>query len=426
MAAGPIADLIKYTTSLGARDTPTSVAGAARVLDLRRSEAHALINLHRRLTASCVVPEVSEADFTEAQTIRVELVQRIDALLDVHTASDDTHSWFFKTNRHSCKDAPLAHPTDADTALFREELLRLGGGALPVDMSPDAVNFGPAFEAFCIARLRATRVRTGEEAVSLLVRSKMAHDDLELQLSHTKEGWDCYLAFIPFSEEIAATPLHEFRCFVSGRIVRCVAQYSHFVACPIHPSDMPGAGAACVELVESLLPSLPSSIVDLAVDVRCLQRPDRSGFDVSLIELNPLGPGCVWGVVDWARDRDWLLGKTAPPFNVPRTIRDNVGNVTQCVPSLRGEAMVRFTSEHAPGFSMGGLAHIPAPFLIILYELWGLDRLLERERAQKQQAHSRRQLQQNHHHHHEHNDKPTAIQVTAATTGQGNTQCTVM
>eukprot|EP00656_Telonema_subtile_P001944 TRINITY_DN10843_c0_g1_i1.p1 TRINITY_DN10843_c0_g1~~TRINITY_DN10843_c0_g1_i1.p1 ORF type:complete len:352 (-),score=58.52 TRINITY_DN10843_c0_g1_i1:55-1110(-) len=332
--------------------------------------------LYRRRCANVLVPEVSEAEFTQAERTARDLVQRIDGLLRGLGADC---RWFVKTNRHSCKDSPIDHPSDADIEAFRQELhLRGIARAVPIDTSPDDLDFGPVFGAFCSARLRATAASTGDEVLSLLARSHRTHDDLELQLSHCDE-WDCYLAFLPFVDSIASTPLNEFRCYVSRGQLRCVAQYSYLVSCPIPAPKMADAGQACVDFVMRALPSLPAGVVDVAVDVRCIEAGE--GFEVSLIEVNPLGPGCVWGVVDWDKDQHWLMGRS--PLPAPKTCADSEGNVTQYVLSRDGAVLVGFTSEHARGFTMGGLSHMPAAYMAVLNELWELERLFERERNEQ-------------------------------------------
>ena len=91
-------------------------------------------------------------------------------------------------------------------------------------------------------------------------------------------------------------------------------------------------------------------------------------------------PAACGGVLDWERDRNWLLGNEAlPPFGLPYTRRDNMGNETRIVAVDQGHEvmpLVAFTSVHAAGFSMGGLAHMPAEYLVELHESWGLEQLL--------------------------------------------------
>lgn len=206
-------------------------------------------------------------------------------------------------------------------------------------------------------------------------RSHRTHGDLRLQLD-CEATWDCYLAFLPFVPDIADTPLNEFRCYVSRGIVRCIAQYSYLVQCPIPADDMPEAGQACAAFVRPLLPSLPGGVEDVAIDVRCVPR-GAGGFKVSLIEVNPLGPGCVWGTLYWDHHCDWLLGRCPPPFQIPSSTGDNEGNSTAYVLDSEREVVVAFTSSHARGFTMGGLSHMPAGFLMELHEAWGLGRLMD-------------------------------------------------
>ena len=381
--------IMSYTTGLGPRDTTTTTgAPAAAVLPLSRDEASALISLYRRLCASCVYPEVTDEEYELARTVGNNLTSRIDTFLaDLPGGSS---GYFIKTNRHSCKDSPIDHPTAADIETFRAELRARGlWHPKPAGTNPDSIDFGPAFEAFCSARLKATAVHCGRDAVSLLERSHRTHDDLDLQLDNAADGqkrWDLYLAFIPFEPEVAHTPLNEFRCFISRGVVRCVAQYSYMVACPIPPEHMPHAGHACAQLANQLLPTLPEGVCDVALDVRCIPvaaaQNGSCKFNVSLIEVNPLGPGCVWGVVDWNRDKDWLLGKSnLPALTLPCSRPDTTGNVTDYIWDSEGKVMVAFTSAHAAGCEMGGLAHMPPEFLIEVHEAWELKQIFEDHHA---------------------------------------------
>ena len=340
-----LAEVVSYTQALGARDT---TAGAACILPLSRRDAEALVALYRRRNANCLIPEVADAEYATAKATGTDLARRIDDLLRSNSEDGEgggatmTTSWFVKTNRHSVKvgtetasagvlahsltlshsqtltlslslsfsdglslshtlclshtlavsptkDAPLDDPTESDAALFRDEMGRRGlVQSKALDQPLDDIDFGPAFEAFCSARLRAIAVRSGEKVLDLFSRSKVCHDDLDLQLSHCPERaneaaggaggagdagrvatpnhhppppppcWDCYLAFQPFLPSVAATPLHEFRCFVSGGKVRGIGQYSYLATCPIPGEDMPRAGRAMAAYVtKHCIPSLP-------------------------------------------------------------------------------------------------------------------------------------------------------------------------
>ena len=219
-----------------------------------------------------------------------------------------------------------------------------------------------------------------------------------------------------------------------------------------------------------------AGVVDAAIDVRCVlmhhcaypsdqtqgeregetkeQSADQAAvysvsgvssggkFDVSVIEVNPLGPGCVWGVFDWDCDKEWLLGRTEctrPARTIvsggnatdylrvaaclysrdsPRdtvttwecvqcSFENSAGN-PQCTDcgskhaaaaaaaaaegftdredAVGGDVVVAFTSAHCPGFSMGGLAHMPAPYLAVLHDVWGLDAVFDAEQERERRA----------------------------------------
>ena len=342
----------------------------------------------------------------------------------------------------------MDHPTDTDVARFRAEMRRRGlvseTPRFDTDTDPDAIDFGPAFAAFCTARLFSTAVRDGNECVDLLTRSARAHGDLSMQLNliqpvdgddavavavtdapktpppvvdadielsvgddATKThaaactpAWDCYLAFIPFQPDVARTPLHEFRCYCSAQRLRCIAQYSYLHKCPLPREDMRSAALAISDAVSEQLKALPEGVVDAAIDVRCVPCVDGEGkrgsgegkaasaavYDVSLIEVNPLGPGCVWGTVDWDHDKEWLLGRSPPPPEGHTS--DQMANtcVTLHVPHGSGDGwpvVVRFTGSHASGVYMGGLAHMPPAYLAALFEDWALTPVFEADERRR-------------------------------------------
>merc|ERR1711959_137521 len=174
--------IVAYSTSLGARDTTSASShDTVHVLPLSRSEAQALVHLHADQCGSVLLPEVSETHLDAARDLIGELTGRIESFLA--GLDPAVKGWFVKTNRHSCKDSPIDHPTQADVELFRQELRTRGiATACATDVSPDEIDFGPAFEAFCASRLRAIAVGDGPEVLSLLTRSYRAYQDLTLQL----------------------------------------------------------------------------------------------------------------------------------------------------------------------------------------------------------------------------------------------------
>jgi hypothetical protein len=303
-----VSNIFMYSHSLGPRDT---MQNTVSVMQISKQDAEMLVQLYRLVNASVVIPEAITT--ASVDSIRNQLISKIDAFMS--TLPGDT-KWFVKTNRHSCKDSPLDHPLPSDLQLFTGVLSEFD--MPPLDVSLDDLDFGPCFEAMCRARLHATAVTNGTMVVSLLERSRRIHDDFTLQLEYCPDPWDCYIAFSPFCDTMARYPLHEFRCYISRRKLRCISQYSYLVTCPIASALMPDAVRAmarCVE--EEIIPTLDASIIDAAVDIQCVPANtsengvighNLSHFAVSVIEVNPLGPGTVWGHLHWESDKRWLLG----------------------------------------------------------------------------------------------------------------------
>merc|ERR1712070_1073418 len=144
------------------------------------------------------------------------------------------------------------------------------------------------------------------------------------------------------------------------------------------------AGIAMIRHVESnVLPQLDACILDAAIDVRCIQDGVTCEFNVTTIELNPLGPGCVWGLVDWEHDSCWLLGREPPP-GPNQTCDSHGGETCSIIIEQEGRnSVVRFTKESPRGLCMGGLAHMPPDYMMVVHERMGIEELLEKERLKR-------------------------------------------
>lgn len=315
-----IRDIFSYSHSLGPRDTQASER--TRTIPLSATDVSILMDLYRDLNRSCLL-EPPQRTQEEMESFRRIFIERVDTIL-MEKNDTSPNKWFLKTNRHSCKDSVLDQPTEKDLNIFREALRDSPGPPLALPL--DEIDFAPAFECMCKARLHATAVTTGADAVSLLSRSRRIYEDFELQLRDDIDLDDFYLFFSPFDEQMANHPLHEFRCYLSGKQLKCIAQYAYHVKCPIDKTMMLDA-AKCIadQVMNVYLPTLPESVSDAAIDVQCV--PCSSGrFLVRLIEVNPLGPGTVWGTVSWEQDSMWLLGKQPIPQSSVR--KDTQGEIS--------------------------------------------------------------------------------------------------
>jgi hypothetical protein len=377
-------DVFRYASRLGPRDFSTQLQ---LILPLSKQDAYNIVDIYRSRECSELLgaPRLSVHQLAAACK---ELMSRIDAVLSPHPGA----TWFMKTNRHSLKDAPLDHPVENDLNIFRRELERTT--APPPGTSVDEVDFGPAFEAMCRARLQSTIVRTGADAVSLLARSKRIHDDFCLQIDlQDQTEWDCYLSFIAFDAAMAQYPINEFRCYISRRELRCIMQYSYLVRCPIMDDLIQSAAdAICCILDDEVLPTLPADVFDVAADIQCVTIPpmratDSYSFRVKLIELNPLGPGSVWGLLNWDTDSAWLLGNAALPAPWQRS--DTAGGENKSVlcaqqrsaqsiqQSRNNLFLFAYTSRHPAGLNLGALAHVPPDYMLELWKMWKIEKLAD-------------------------------------------------
>jgi hypothetical protein len=405
--------VFRYSHGLGPRETALT---ETHVLSLSLEETQIIVQLQKAFCptlcwtgdATTALEEKETESEDNRKLLRQELISKIDSFLRT-LPGGERQRWFLKTNRHSCKDSPLDHPLQRDLSIFSAEL---DLHEVPIASDLDDIDFGPAFLAMCRSRLTSTAITNGEEVLSLLERSQRIHSDFNLQLRLCPSPWDCYLAFAPFDERMARYPLHEFRCYVSHRQVRCIMQYSYLATCPLPPEMMPHAIRAMVSHLNAhYLPGVPPALLDLAVDVQCIpvaspDGPTAAGlpaFEVRLIEVNPLGPGTVWGHLSWERDRPWLLfppGTGGDPSLLPaqgcfsdtqggeRTVLWHShespvsadlseGGQEQCL------CVAMFTSRHPVGMVWGALAHIPPDYLLIVWEKWRLEEL---QQSQSQRA----------------------------------------
>jgi hypothetical protein len=365
--------VFNYAVSLGPRDTH-GAQPLCKVLPLSMIDCNCMIELYRSCNSNVLLPEC-QMDNSQLEAFRADLRGRIASLMNQCPGRD----WFVKTSRHSFKDATLVRPTQQELLLFKEQLSLM---KLPGETeSLDDIDFGPGFEAMCRSRLLATIVRTGEDVLCLIDRSQRVHDDLVLQLRLQPSPWDNYLCFMPFDHDMAIHPLHEFRCFISDRKLRCIAQYSYLLKCPIPACKLIQAAVMMGEESVRSMRKLPENILDAAIDIQCVPMSDES-FQIRIIEINPLGPGCVWGTLNWDIDKDWLLGKEMLPTS--RVVRDsNGGETTYQICTLinensefeeQGSFIIAYTSAHPKGLSLGALSHMPPEYMLELWEAWKLDR----------------------------------------------------
>lgn len=332
----------------------------------------------------------NNSEINDLELFKQHFILKINEFLS-NISNSSNQKWFLKTNRHSCKDSPLDHPTENDLQIFKNELNLFP--TIPLNISNiDEIDFGVAFLAMCRSRLESTAVRNGNDVLSLLIRSKRIYDDFILQLRICPLPWDCYLAFTSYDDEMAKYPLHEFRCYISNRQIRCIMQYSYLITCPISSQQMPYAIKSILNyLNDQFIPSIPNEILDLVVDLQCIplsttsEEEENNLYQIKFIETNPLGPGTVWGHLSWDVDRSWLLfnpedGKNTSILPSQGHISDTQGGerVIEWYPSIDNEkchCVVLYTSHHPLGMVWGGIAHIPADYLLIVWEKWNLQRL---------------------------------------------------
>ena len=217
---------------------------------------------------------------------------------------------FVKLSSRSPKDATVGG--EATRALFRTHL------AVSKEQDDNA-----KFICLNRAHIDALSVRSGAEAMALLLRSERIFDDLELALEEGEGRWTQHLVVRKWMD----MPLWcEYRGFVHGGQLTALSQY--FAPCFFAELQSEEAQRHAIDSARALLAQIrdllpPAVVADFAV---------MSDGSVLLLEINPFnnyaGCGTSACLFDWRADREVLEGRR--PFEL-RIVREKAANLKALV-----------------------------------------------------------------------------------------------
>ncbi len=111
-------EIFKYSCKMGSKDNKYN---KFEILQLSKEDAITIRNLYRRDLSNIIIPELNKSEKELLVNSEAELLYKIDNFLKTLDTED---GFFMKTNRHSCKDSPIDHPTENDINLFKLELTK--------------------------------------------------------------------------------------------------------------------------------------------------------------------------------------------------------------------------------------------------------------------------------------------------------------
>ena len=184
--------------------------------------------------------------------------------------------------------------------------------------------FNRKLHALYIASTLALAVKTGDEAIDMLIRSERIQDDLESELRRIEKassnieddsGTSLSLIVREFSD---LNPAREFRGFVYIGKLTAVTQYNPLCYFPEVVQDKDVLKSVIEEFMEDktqLVPELDSYVVDLIV---------LDDNTVRIIELNPFVENAGSGLFDWHKTEDMkvLTGQKNLEFRIVSKLPD--------------------------------------------------------------------------------------------------------
>jgi len=228
---------------------------------------------------------------------------------------------FLKLSCRSPKDAAMT--TDDYPSILREEIDEIQKEFANEIGSNEGVNLMDVLPvAFCRSSLRSLMVKSGKEAVSLLLSSQRVYDDLLLALHRVREKgveWEMEVIIREWSDIDPAT---EVRVFVVDRKIVALSQYQEMYFIPQFndPNFRKEYESNIFSLFSSLSASLPfdDCTLDFAVD--------RRTKNLSIIEINPPPPLAGTPFFSWNSPEDRQILREGPyQFrylkNNPRTLQ---------------------------------------------------------------------------------------------------------
>ena len=228
-----------------------------------------------------------------------DLCQRIGGIID--NLSPNGKGIFVKLSTRSPKDSHVAFMKAKHC--YTEKL-----AAIRDNTKPEGPSLNDKLIILQEAVINSLNVKTGEEAVQLLVSSTRVGEDLQYALEPGEE--EVPIDTLRFSERCSLVlrewvdiPLWaEFRGFVWGKKLTSIGQYNHPVVFPQLPPLVPTILSDLEKFYESIKSQIPVDryIIDFA----------WTPAQVYLVEINPFDGEIVFpastGLWNWERDREQM------------------------------------------------------------------------------------------------------------------------
>jgi len=168
--------------------------------------------------------------------------------------------------------------------------------------------------ALYITGTEALRIKSGEEAVDLLVNSKRIQGDLERYLAMEEQGFNVVVReFANFEVEL------EFRGFVFDKKLTAITQYNQFCYFPRVVQNKDYLLQVMSDFTENeVIASVPldSFVIDYMLVSETPDQGVYSNLKVYVVEINPFAEFAGEGLFSWVTEKGILKGKEPFEFRV--------------------------------------------------------------------------------------------------------------
>eukprot|EP01129_Flabellula_baltica_P009588 TRINITY_DN3937_c0_g1_i3.p1 TRINITY_DN3937_c0_g1~~TRINITY_DN3937_c0_g1_i3.p1 ORF type:complete len:239 (-),score=45.98 TRINITY_DN3937_c0_g1_i3:6-722(-) len=170
--------------------------------------------------------------------------------------------------------------------------------------------------SFVIATNMAMKIRSGEEAVRLLVRSSRISEDLNRMLEFGEEHFDCSLILREWIDEVAERPAYEFRGFASNGSLNALSMYF----CMAYSEELEQRKAEIQELILNFYDSVKDKIPQSSYVIDFYVGADNT---VKIIELNPFHIGAGPCLFSWRENREQFINGPFE-FRITESVPDDI------------------------------------------------------------------------------------------------------
>eukprot|EP01052_Picozoa_sp_SAG31_P037257 SAG31_NODE_4785_length_2956_cov_23.715086_2_plen_494_part_00 len=338
--------------------------------------------------------------FTRSDAVALRTLERnLDEWMAAQSSGNSPahrRGWFIRMSSRSPKDGTPLHADALRKELQHEldEVARLRRAeAPPIDLPPSkavAVErlmleqaYGPlrgatandAMVAYSGAQIRHLRVRSGREAMCLLLSSERVFIDLVQALSSNTadvgDRWQTSLILRDWDEGLRHD--WEFRCFVCERRLTAISQYNHYcVFEDVQQAAEVGSGQSLRKEICAFWRRVQTDVVprSYVMDICKLNNGEWK-----VIELNPFAPTTGGAMYCWRADGATLRGEQQAtlPESEATAIANDESSSGKRTARIRNAANSGLRPEGEAAARAEGLA----PLRVRQSEMHGLNELVE-------------------------------------------------